>query len=145
MSYQIWIAGNQTDPTNGNPIPWQAMSQRSKWISSSALRYIAWKKYLQGCWLEKFGSYPYFDGRQVHRLDIHCVYKENKTPDTKCTHADSTNVRKGVEDALFGKFTNSHDQHVWGMTTFDHGQPPGVLIEVFGLKESKSSTSPGVK
>jgi len=144
VSFQIWIPGNQTDPVNGNPIPWQAMSQRSKWTSSAAGRYIAWKKYIQGCWLEKYGV-PYFDQRRVHQLNIHCVFKVKKKSTGRCSHADPTNVRKGVEDALFGKFTQSDDQHVWGSTNFSHGIAPGVLIEIYGTEDNRLTASPGVE
>jgi len=138
MSWQLWISGNQEDPVHGNPIPWEAMSQRSKWVNRRAKRYIAWKTYIQQCWLEKFGRAPSWDGRRIYRLDVHCVFKHPGTDYTKsdwCSHGDPTNLRKAVEDAIFGKYTGANDKHVWGEVTFDHSSAPGLLIQVWGTEK----------
>ena len=143
MSWQLWIPGNQTDPKAGNPIPWSAMTQRGK-RNPSARRYIAYKQYIQMLWLERFGKAPAFDSRRIHRLDVHCVFRVTKKVMGKCSHADSTNCRKGVEDAIFGKFTGSDDQHVWGLTTIDHSTGPGVLVNIFGTEDHQPAPPGGV-
>lgn len=118
MSYYILeIRGNQEDPLNGNPIPCLRVTQRSIW-SKPAKRYNAWKKYVVGCWIEKFGERPDFNSFGEHRLNVHCRFKGER-------HGDPTNIRRGIEDALF-----KNDKHVFGTVTFNHGEPPGVRIEV---------------
>ena len=116
-SYILEIRGNQEDPLKGNPIPCARMTQRSKW-SKAARRYLAWKKYVVGCWIEKFGERPFFPPDRYYRLNVEIVFRGER-------HGDPTNIRRGVEDALF-----SQDKHVSGNVEFEHGQKPGVVIEV---------------
>jgi Endodeoxyribonuclease RusA len=125
MQYELTIAGNHVDP-KGNPIPYYRMTQASKWEDPAAKRYLAWKKYVQQCWLEKFHRYPQF-GAGRYRLDVTCYFTTTKNGGN-CSHGDPENVRKGVQDALFAQ-----DQHVVGSVDYHHVQGndrPRVVIVV---------------
>jgi len=116
-SYILEIRGNQEDPFNGNPIPCLRMTQKSKW-SKKAKRYLAWKKYVVGCWIEQFGEKPMFSSAKKYRLNVDIRFRGER-------HGDPTNIRRGIEDALF-----QNDKHVAGYVEFDHQSIPGVRIEV---------------
>ena len=119
MRYELEIIGNQEDPKNGNPIPYERMTQRGKWKNKRAQRYLAWKKYVQECWLEKYGRLPKYDGSNSLQLDVACLFKGEN-------HADPDNIYKAIADSLF-----KNDKHVWGRVCFAHvAQDPGVKITV---------------
>jgi len=117
-SYELTIRGNQEDPKYGNPIPYCRMTQRSKFKSKTAKRYLAWKEYVQECWLEAFGKGSNFPSGGCYRLNVDCYFRSEN-------HGDPENVRKGIQDALF-----ADDKHVWGTVRFYHGRIPGVTIWV---------------
>lgn len=119
MRYELEIIGNQEDPKNGNPIPYERMTQRGKWKNRRAQRYLAWKKYVQECWLEKYGRFLKYDGSESIRLDVTCLFRGEN-------HGDPDNIYKGIADALF-----ANDKHVFGRINFAHcTDRPGVRIEI---------------
>jgi len=123
-SWDLVIYGNQEDPKEGNPIPYYRMTQKSKWKDKYAKRYNAWKKYVQQCWLEKFGKYPDFEPTGTYQLNVFCHFMAYG-PDVHDGHGDPDNIRKGIQDALF-----ESDCHIWGTVYFTHDTIPGVSIEV---------------
>jgi hypothetical protein len=108
----IWlikISGNQDDP-QGNPIPYERMTQRGKFIRRDAKRYLAWIEFVQQHWLEQAGC-PLPDKRGgEYKLDVFCAFKGER-------HADPDNIRKGIQDAIF---KNAGDKHVYGAVRFGH-------------------------
>jgi len=121
--WELTIRGNQEDPKQGNPIPYERTTQGSHWDPRKK-RYAAWKRYVVGCWLEQFGDIPKFKNGSSYRLDVDCFFKNE-------THGDPENVRKGIQDSLF-----LNDKHVWGSVRYWHGPIPGVKIRV---KEDKTA------
>ena len=115
-SYILEIRGNQEDP-NGNPIPCLRVTGKSLWTKQGK-RYAAWKRYVIGCWVEKFGERPLFPPGKYHRLNVKITFCGER-------HGDPTNIRRGIEDCLFVQ-----DKHVAGGVEFEHGAIPGVRIEV---------------
>ena len=116
-TWSLVISGNQEDPY-GNPIPYERMTQRSKWKPRNK-RYFRWKLYITQCWLAKYGRPPKFNPGETYRLDVVCFFKGE-------VHADCENIRKGVQDALF-----SNDKHIWGFVSFAHTEKrPGISITV---------------
>jgi len=123
-TWSLVITGNQEDPY-GNPIPYERMTQRSKWKPRNK-RYLLWKSYIVGCWLEIFHKPPRFLPGETYRLDVICYFKGE-------AHADPDNCRKAVQDALF-----SNDKHIWGFVSFAHVEKsPGLAIGV--KKETPSN------
>jgi len=116
MVLTLIIKGNQEN-TAGNPIPYERMTQKNKWLPRNR-RYFAWKRYVVGCWLERFKEAPKFKRDGYYRLNVACRFKGEN-------HADPENIRKGIQDSLF-----TGDKHVWGTVTFMHGGIPGVTITV---------------
>jgi len=123
-SWNLVIMGNH-DTSHGNPIPYERMTQKTKWLARNK-RYFRWKQYILQCWLEKYHRYPDFAPGDTYRLDVICYFKGEN-------HADPENVRKGVQDALF-----SNDKHIWGLVGFRHASEPAIYIKV--RKESPPAT-----
>jgi len=115
-SWSLTIQGNQED-SNGNPIPYERMTQRSKFLPRNK-RYSSWKRYIIGSWMEKFHRAPDFDPGETYRLDVICYFKGEN-------HGDPENIRKGVQDALF-----SNDKHIWGLVGFGHSREPAIYIKI---------------
>ena len=109
MKHVLVIHGNHENP-QGNPIPYERMTQRGKFVRHDAQRYLAWVKFVQLQWqlqvkeplpAVKNGSY---------RIDVLCCFKGE-------AHADPDNIFKGLVDAIC---KNCGDKHVAGSVTFTH-------------------------
>lgn len=121
------IYGNQEDPNSGNPIPYHRTTQGSYW-NKGAKRYKAWKDYVvkEFCKSQKIkdtGNKPITIKEKVY-VDIVIYYKDR-------THADSDNVAKGINDALF-----VNDKNVAGSYDFFYDkQCPRVEVTIKGAVE----------
>jgi Holliday junction resolvase RusA-like endonuclease len=121
------IRGNHLDP-QGNAIPYERMTTRSKWADPRALRYIAWKSFIQTQWWLQTGKKLPHKKNARYRLDVICYFKTGKKAGTCSTHADPENVRKGIQDALFHV---AGDKHVVGLVDCFHVErDPKVVITV---------------
>jgi len=113
------IRGNHEDP-NGNAVPYERMTQRSKIMDPRALRYKNWKLFVLQCYTQQtrqgFPCEP--DG--YYRLDVRCFFVGEN-------HADPENVRKGIQDALFVY----GDKHIFGMIhPVEHVEFPCVEVTI---------------
>jgi hypothetical protein len=124
------IRGNHEDP-NGNPVPYERMTQRSKGLDPTALRYKRWKIYVLQCWtLQLRRNFP-CDPDGYYRLDAKCFFVGHR-------HADPDNVRKGIQDALFV----FGDKRVTGSVDFDYVEAgPRVEVRVDKLGGSHERTA----
>jgi hypothetical protein len=102
------IKGNHEDP-NGNAVPYERMTQRSKRTDSRALRYQAWKVYMLQCFTEQTRHGFPCEPNGGYRLDVKCYFVGEG-------HADPENVRKGIQDAMFPY----GDKHVTGKVEMEH-------------------------
>lgn len=102
------IKGNHEDP-NGNAVPYQRMTQRSKYKDPAALRYLCWKIYVLQAWQTQVRQPFPCEADGYYRLDVVCFFLGER-------HADPENVRKGIQDALFPR----GDKHVKGLVDFGH-------------------------
>jgi hypothetical protein len=117
----VEISGNHEDP-HGNPVAYERMTQKSKWKDPAALRYLAWKQFVQLSWIQQ--TRPHLpDKKNGHyRLDVVCYVQGER-------HADPENIRKGIQDALFQV---SGDKHVTGLVELFHvARDPKVSITIF--------------
>jgi len=113
------VRGNHEDP-NGNAVPYERMTQRSKRTDYRALRYLAWKVFVLQSFIEQTrqGCPCAPDG--YYRLDVKCFFIGEG-------HADPENVRKGIQDALFVY----GDKHVIGSVDLEHvKEAPRVEVVV---------------
>lgn len=98
------------DDTEGNPVPYERMTQRGKFKDPRDARYLAWLTYVRQCWMVQVGQELPQERDGHYRLDVHCYFAGER-------HADPDNVRKGIQDALFG---GCGDKHVTGEVTCQH-------------------------
>jgi hypothetical protein len=113
------IKGNHEDP-NGNAVPYERMTQRSKRKDLRALRYKAWKLYVLQCFTEQARQGFPCDADGGYRLDVKCFFVGEG-------HGDPENVRKGIQDALFAY----GDKHVTGAVEMEHVKSfPRVEIKI---------------
>lgn len=109
ISYYLRIEGNHENPV-GNPIPYERMTARGKFVRRDAKRYIGWIDFVQKQWLSQVKA-PLPSSKNFYwQLDVMIGFKGEH-------HADPDNVRKGVQDALFKL---SGDKHVSGSVNFTH-------------------------
>ena len=109
MTYYLRIEGNHESPT-GNPIPYERMTQRGKFVKKSAQRYIAWIDFVQKQWLAQVKA-PLPSSKNFHwTLDVSIGFKGEN-------HGDPDNCRKAIQDAIF---KIAGDKHVDGSVTFTH-------------------------
>jgi len=119
---KLVIPGN-FESLRGNPIPYVRMTQRSKFVSRQARRYLMWKKYVQAAALTQ--ARPKFlnhlvDGAKKTWVDCMIYFADGR-------HGDPDNIRKGILDALF-----EDDRHVAGNVDFDYdAESPRVEVVIW--------------
>jgi hypothetical protein len=121
------IRGNHEDP-NGNAVPYERTTQRSKHVDLRVKRYKDWKLFVQQTFSAQthhgFPCHP--DG--FYRLDIRCFLTGER-------HGDGENIRKGIQDALF----IYGDKHVFGtiypIYHVEHSPRVEVVIDKLPLLE----------
>jgi len=113
------IHGNHEDP-NGNAVPYERMTQRSKREDLRALRYQNWKRHVLSCFSVQSRQGIPCESDGHYRLDVKCFFLGEN-------HADPENVRKGIQDALFVY----GDKHVTGSVDLEHvTETPRVEVVV---------------
>lgn len=119
------IIGNQEDD-KGNPIPYHRSTQGGQW-KPAVRRYHAWKDHVVSAYCEASGVKLY-DRKPIPKqagkiyVDIKIFYKDK-------THADSDNIAKGINDALF-----ENDKYVAGSYDFEYDKDnPRVEVTIRGL------------
>ena len=104
----LLIIGNHESLT-GNPVPYERMTQRSKYKDDGAKRYIAWQEFVQLQWLKQVGKLPDVkNGR--YKISVSLLFKGEN-------HGDPDNIFKGLIDSIFAK---CGDKHVYGSVVFAH-------------------------
>lgn len=120
------IYGNQED-AKGNPIPYHRSTQGGQW-KPAVIRYNEWKDHVAKAYCDASGvttvarkPIPKQAGKVY--VDILIFYKDKK-------HADSDNIAKGINDALF-----ENDKFVAGSYDFEYdAENPRVEVSIRGLK-----------
>ena len=109
---------------NYNPIPYKRTTQKQKFKDTDYQRYTVWKQVILAEFIKAFGKYPHaiFEKNKKYYVDVKAFYKDRN-------HADTDNVAKGVNDAIFQKPLS--DKYVAGSYDFDYDKEnPRVEIEI---------------
>lgn len=118
------IEGNHEDP-HGNAVPYYRMTQSSKYFDPQAKRYLAWQEFVRQQWQIQIGKPLPSERNGFYGLDVTCMFI--RSAEGRCAHADPENVRKGIQDALFG----CGDQHVYGSVDIVHAKHPCVIVKIY--------------
>ena len=100
-----------TVSTGSNPVPYVRTTQKQKFVDKSYKRYQAYKSLVVKAFIEETGKMPQkaLVKDKKYYVDVVAYYKDR-------THADTDNVAKGVNDAIFQKPLN--DKYVAGTYDF---------------------------
>tara|TARA_R110001606_G_scaffold2504_5_gene10987 strand:- start:4356 stop:4727 length:372 start_codon:yes stop_codon:yes gene_type:complete len=113
---------------NSNPVPYKRTTQRQKFVDKEYKKYVVWKNKVVAKFILEFTKYPHnlLEKDKKYYVDVVAYYKDKK-------HADTDNVAKGINDAIFQKPLN--DKYVAGSYDFSYDKEnPRVEITI---KEDK--------
>ena len=81
-----------------NPVPYIRTTQKQKWVDEAYKRYQAYKAEIYREFVKATGKLPHqiLKPKTKYYVSIMAYYKDK-------THADTDNVAKGVNDAIFQK------------------------------------------
>ena len=84
-----------------NPVPYKRTTRAKKFVDTDYHRYLDWKEKVRRVFSKKFESDPEYilQKKTKYYLNITIYFKD-------LTHADSSNILKGIEDAIFQKPLN---------------------------------------
>ena len=85
--------------SNGlNPTPYKRTTQRQKFVDENYKKYVAYKNLIIAEFVKKYKCLPHklLKPKTKYYVNVTAYYKDLK-------HADTDNVAKGVNDALFSK------------------------------------------
>jgi len=100
-----------TVSNGGNPVPYTRTTQKQKFVDKAYKRYQDYKALIVKSFIEETGKLPHklLVKDKKYYVDVVAYYKDK-------THADTDNVAKGVNDALFVKPLS--DKYIAG--TYDY-------------------------
>lgn len=94
-----------------NPVPYKRTTQRQKFVEKGYKRYIEYKNLIVAEFVKKYKCLPskILENKTKYYVNVIAYYKDK-------THADTDNVAKGVNDAIFQKPLN--DKYIAGSYDF---------------------------
>jgi hypothetical protein len=96
-----------------NPVPYKRTTQKQKWVDKEYRRYQTYKDEIYAEFIKATGKLPHqiFQDKTKYYVNVMAYYKDK-------THADTDNVAKGVNDAIFQKPLS--DKYVAGFYDYDY-------------------------
>ncbi len=100
-----------TVSTGSNPVPYTRTTQKQKYVDKNYKLYLTYKAQILAAFVEATGKLPQkmLVKDKKYYVDVVAYYKDK-------THADTDNVAKGVNDAIFVKPLS--DKYIAG--TYDY-------------------------
>jgi len=100
--------------SNGdNPVPYKRTTQKQKWVDKDYKRYQAYRAEIYAAFVKKTGKLPHqtLTPKTKYYVSVMAYYKDK-------THADTDNIAKAVNDAIFQKPLS--DKYIAGFYDYDY-------------------------